>query len=95
MVMKALRIIQETLQASKRHLEEEYWSEYRIAKRLGVGQSSYKYLRDKAQGMRLDLFIKSIDLAKEAGISQSRFIQLIREEVESAPVNKRGRKAEE
>ena len=79
--MKAVTIIRERLK----------WSKYRLAKKLGVSQTSLNYLEDEAQSLRIDLLVKLQDLS---GMADAPFWKLIKEHVSKSPKT-RGRKANE
>ncbi len=89
--VKALQTMEEKLMKK----DPDYWTEYRIAKRLGMSQTSYRYARDEGQSLRTDRLVKAQELAEsEAGISQPAFWKLIKDEILSSDVKKGGRRAE-
>ena len=65
---------------------------YYMAKRLGVSQSSYKHLEEKAEGMRLPLFLRHRELALEAGFTEKQWLKLLIEDADKMGKTLKGRK---
>ena len=86
--VKALKVLEEKLMRK----DPSYWTEYRIAKTLGMSQTSYVYARDSGHSLRRDRLIRAQELAeREVGISLDAFWKILKDESVALDTRKSGR----
>jgi hypothetical protein len=69
MAVKTFEVIQDRLG----------WTDYKMAKELGISQTQYIYLRHKAKSTQSRILIRLADIAeKYAGIDGAQFIRLFK-----------------